>query len=138
MRLTAKVWMPALFVFALTMVGCDKTVSYTFTNVTDRPADLVLLIPGDDLGSFSLPPSGQLTHKVKLPKDDLPAACELRCGKEVKSFTITEDTRDKQWFDVTNDGIQGPRDNKMTVVKKREVEYKKPIPVETHSVPMPD
>ncbi len=122
----------------MAMVGCDKTVTITFTNVTDKPADLVLERPDGPDRDIYLRPGGQTECKLKVAEDELPAQCAVNLDRKAYPFEIDKKTPDKLWIDVTDEGIQGPRDKYTQIKRKREVETKTPMPVETRTVPIPD
>ena len=123
----------ACLLAALAVVGCDKTVQLTVTNVTAQERSVELLSPERvNMGEVG-PNGGKLPFTLKVDEEDLPATVAVQAGDKKLQFTLRKDSPDKLWIDIQDDGIYGPRDAKTKVHIKREVQIKN-TPVEQKTV----
>lgn len=123
-----------LVVLALCVMGatgCQKKLDLTFVNHTGRVLAVKVTTP--DAGTMqagSVGPSGsKLRYSVRIPAEDLPATCTCAVGIASKTFTVTEDTKQKLWFHYTEKGLAGPMDKDtpfVDVTKEREIKVTVP------------
>ena len=113
MKRTRKALLVIVALCGLAATGCQKKVRITFVNHTDETLPVSITTPNDgtiNVGSVG-GNSNSIPYTVRIPTDDLPALCSAKVGLiGGKSFTISEDTKDKLWFDYTDKGLAGPRD----------------------------
>ena len=96
----------------LVATGCQKKVKITFINHTDATLPVSITTPSDGTITVgSVGGNSSLPYVVRIPTDDLPALCSAKVGLiGSKSFTVSQDTKDRLWFDYTDKGLAGPRD----------------------------
>jgi hypothetical protein len=141
-------WMGLLLATA-TAAGCSKTFELTFTNVSMHTRDIVIRSPEGPEHIGMLNPGGaQLKHKLTIENDDLPATCTVQAGNLVKTFQLTKEMKNEQWFYIEEKEIVGPLDEHTKVTKSSKEDIKttpiknqpvltpdRPIPPESKSTP---
>ena len=112
MKRTRKALLVIVALCGLAATGCQKKVKITFINHTNETLPVSVTTPSDGtIAVGSIGGNSSLPCVVRIPTDDLPALCSAKVGLiGGKSFTISEDTKDKLWFDYTDKGLAGPRD----------------------------
>lgn len=111
---------------AVAAAGCQKKLDLTFVNHTGSVLPVKVTTP--DAGTMqagSVGPSGsRLRYSVRIRTEDLPATCTCTVGVASKTFTVTEDTKQKLWFHYTEKGLAGPMDKDtpfVDVTKERDI-----------------
>jgi len=88
-----------LFVAILLVAGgCDKELTLTFVNHTDRAQPVAVQLPGRaqrDLGTIAAN-GGEVRHAFKMEDDDLPADVTCTAGASQLHLRITEESPDDQ------------------------------------------
>ena len=117
MKRTSKALLVVVALCGLAATGCQKKVRITFINHTDEVLPVTVTTPSEGTITFgSVPANSNLRCVVRIPTDDLPALCSAKVGLiGSKSFTISEDTKDKLWFHYTDKGLAGPADEETDV-----------------------
>ena len=122
MKRTSKALLVVVAICGLAATGCQKRVKITFVNSTDETLPVSVTTPSDGTITVgSIGGNSSLPYVVRIPTDDLPALCSAKVGLiGRKSFTISEDTKDKLWFHYTDKGLAGPADEytDVTVTKQ--------------------
>ena len=115
-----------LLMAAGVLVGCDKKVKLTFTNMTDQGLSVELSGPGIATGQVGTvgPNAGKLHCELKIDKKLLPAECSWKAGDKGDKFTITKQTPKELWIDIEPTGPSVIRDKKTEIQKTRKVEVK--------------
>lgn len=120
---------------AAAVIGCDKQVKVTFTNVTSEPLAVEMAEgsrPMWPIGTVA-PDGGRLATKLKVDPDELPLTCSYRAGKHAGSFTITKKTPGELWVDFRTLGEPRVRDKKTEVKEDTRIDVK-PLPVRREEV----
>ena len=135
MHAAGRIGLVCLCLSVLALVGCDKTVMLTWTNVTAQARDVELASPAAPRGVVGTVPGdgGKLRHKLTLDEEDLPATVVWSAGDQSGQFTINKNTPDKLWIDIKPGGPGAPRDEKTKVKAERNVEIKN-VPVHQDTV----
>lgn len=89
------------------VAGCDKEVTLLVTNTNPDPArNVVIDVPGDGPEYIgTLMPGDRAKRKVKIDKDDLPAALRLRGNGFAEEFSITEKTKSPLMLYIDHTGV---------------------------------
>jgi len=117
MNRTSKALLAVVALCGLAATGCQKKVRITFINHTDEVLAVTVTTPSEGTITFgSVPANSNLRCVVRIPTDDLPALCSAKVGLiGSRSFTISEDTKDRLLFHYTDKGLAGPVDEETDV-----------------------
>ncbi len=109
MDMTAKIVAVCVLVCAAMAVGCKK-IEVTIHNHSADAMSVRITVPDGTVPLGAVSAGGRLSHTIKINNEDLPAQCSVSAGVgNSQSFTVTEDTKDKLWFHITNKGrLTGP------------------------------
>ena len=124
-----KILFGTLLAVAVASAGCEKEVKVTFLNTTSHSRDLELVAPGHGtilLGTIGAT-GGQVTYKLKIDEDYLPATCTYQAGDRSGSFTITKESEGKMRIIFDPTGDIGPIDTKTEVHKTDKIEVQEVI-----------
>ncbi|HUU59877.1 MAG TPA: hypothetical protein VMZ50_10055 [Phycisphaerae bacterium] len=109
MKTTRTVWMIGMLLTAGLLMGCEKKVTLTYTNVTSNDVDVALVEHGVSGVPVTVPSGGgKVRQELKIDNDFLPVSYLLKAGAREKAFTIDKDTKDKLWFHILPTKIIGP------------------------------
>lgn len=114
----------AVLCTAAMMVGCDKKVRLTFTNLTDEPRQVELVGPyATQYAGTVAPAGGKLPVPIQIKKGDLPADIQWRAGDINGVVTVQKDTPDKLWVDIRKGGAPTVRgkDDEIKETKQKEI-----------------
>jgi hypothetical protein len=97
------------------MVGCDKTYTISIRNTSPVARELEVKDPNGFHPLGVLEPGKARVYRLKLAKDELPAACELTAGDLKKPFTLNSKDKDQQYIYLEEGAIVGPIDENTQV-----------------------
>jgi hypothetical protein len=90
------------------MAGCEKKVQMTFVNHTDSPRTIQVSTPDETMTLGQVSPGGQLSHKVAIKTDDLPAQVNISADGASTNCMVTHHTPKAWWFHIEPSGVAGP------------------------------
>lgn len=92
----------ALLASGLLLAGCDKKVSISFYNTTNRSLDVRIDGPGKGVGELGTvaPNGGLAATRIEVKKDILPAHYKWKAGEHGGRITIEKGTAKKLWVRI--------------------------------------
>jgi hypothetical protein len=90
--------------------GCTKMIDLTINNHSEVARTVQLTTPSETSTVGAVGAGGRLSTVLRVQTKELPAQCRLAAGAGAEqTFTVTDDSPDKWWFHITQDGkLVGP------------------------------
>lgn len=111
----------AAFVFSsLAMVGCEKSYTLKFTNVTSEPLTVQVMEGRFVEREVMVPADGGKAQTTIKQEENETIGYVVQAGKQAKPFNIDKNSPDPMYFHITPDEIIGPVDEHAKIKTKWE------------------